>query len=246
MRTILVGYGEIGQALSKTFDIDEVYDTKMATKPTGTFDLLLIAIPYSKTFVKSVKKYQKEYNVQATLIFSTVPIGTCSQLGASHCPVEGRHPDLAKSLEVSYKWLGGHNDLCFKFLRMGGFRVMHVDHPEFTEFLKLQSTAKYGLNIEFARYVKACCDDMEMNYDMVKEWDRWYNELYAELDIDWAKKFVLDPPVGPKGGHCIVPNAKILNEQFPHDLVRIVAEEECESVLSATSVSAGTEASATN
>lgn len=231
MRCLLVGYGEIGEAIKKVFgkthDID-VIDTGKdinEAKAGKRYTLLLVAIGWNNGFIETVKSYQREYRVRDTLIFSTVPIGTSRKCCASHCPVEGKHPDLSRSIRLTDKWLGGSGkDYSYKFLKQAGFKIRVLD-SEHTEFLKLRSTTVYGLNIEFARYSKACCDVLELNYDEVKEWDKWVNDLYHKMNMDWATRYILDPPVGKKGGHCVTPNAKILNNVFPSALVKTVAEE---------------------
>ena len=124
---LLVGYGEIGKAVKKVFKDMKVYDPLThPKKPKGVFDILLVAIPYSDKFVEIVRHYQKEYQIESTLVFSTVPVGTCHRIDASHCPIEGKHPDLAKSIRLTDKWLGGPNKYLEKFLKQHGFKVFKV------------------------------------------------------------------------------------------------------------------------
>ena len=225
MKALLIGYGEIGKAVHKVFsgqhDI-EVYDSAFnVDTPTGEYDVLLVAIPYTPSFVEIVQGYKAKH----IIVFSTVPIGTCSQIGACHCPVEGKHPYLAESMrKTTTKWLGGHDDICTEFVQSAGFYVQHLDKPEYTEFLKLRSTTLYGLNIEFARYSKSVCDDLGLDYEHVKSWDTWVDNLYHDLGMPWFRRYLLDPPKGTKGGHCVTPNALLLNEQYPDELVARVAE----------------------
>jgi hypothetical protein len=64
-----------------------------------------------------------------------------------------------------------------------------------------------------------------MDYGAVKEWDNWVNDLYNNvLGMPEYTRYVLDAPEGPKGGHCVTPNAIILNQQFPNVMVEQVAE----------------------
>jgi hypothetical protein len=153
-------------------------------------------------------------------VFSTTAIGTCSQLGAVHCPIEGRHPDLAESIGATSRWLGGDDPLVRQFFDEAHVAYRVLPKPEHTEALKLLSTTNYGVAIEYARYCKSVCDDIGMDYENVKEWTRWYNSLYAgHFGMDWAKRPVLDPPVGAIGGHCVVPNARLLDGTHPNAIV---------------------------
>lgn len=236
MQLLLVGYGEIGKGVydvfSKYHSIDIVDPSKGYNIIRSNFiqyDLMLITIPYSDKFIDIVNEYKHSFNVQNVLVFSTTQIGTCKQLGACHSPVEGKHPNLAESINRTYKWLGGNAspciDMCKRFFEESDFHYVHLEDSNHTEFLKLRSTTVYGVNIEFARYSKATCDDLNMDYDLIKMWDQWVNDLYASFDMNWATRYVLDAPSGPKGGHCVTPNAKLLNKIYPNTLVKVVAEE---------------------
>ena len=229
MKALLVGYGEIGKGVYDVFSEHHVIATydpvQQPEKPAPQeFDLLLVAFPYFDGFVDAVRAYSNEYGIEHVMVFSTTPIGTCEQIPAVHCPVEGKHPYLAESIRKSYKWLGGVDDVCETFLERAGFFVRALPKAAHTEFLKLRSTTVYGLNIEFARYCAAICDDIYLGYERVQQWDEWYNALYADLGLARFTRPILDAPEGAKGGHCVTPNAKLLNEQYPDELVARVAE----------------------
>jgi len=66
------------------------------------------------------------------------------------------------------------------------------------------------------------CDELDLDFQAVKSWDRQYNDLYADLGMEQFSRYILDPPQGEIGGHCVVPNAVILNKQFPSPLVEEV------------------------
>jgi hypothetical protein len=229
MNTILIGYGEIGSSVRHVFGQYHhilVHDPDKGYNAFGSgYDVMLVTIPYSKTFTRTIKKYQKIFIPKSTIVFSTVPIGTCSKIGAVHCPVEGRHPNLSESIRVSDKWLGGHNEIAEMFLEEAMFNIISLKKPEYTEFLKLRSTTVYGLNIEFARYSADVCKKLGLKFEATKDWDAWVNNIYKQLGEPWATRYILDAPKGPKGGHCVTPNAKILQEQYPNKMVKIVSEE---------------------
>lgn len=220
MRALLVGYGEIGRALyevlSPYHDIT-VYDPQYTQRePEGSFDVLLVAIPYSDEFTDVVNGYRKRYGIETTIIFSTVAIGTTRKIpGAVHSPVEGKHPLLATSLKIMPRWVGGAKPVAVDFLRRAQFDLKVREKPETTELLKLQSTSLYGVNIEFARQTKEVCDANGVDFADVQDFNRDYNELYRNLRFPQFQRYILDPPEGNIGGHCIVPNAEILDAQYP-------------------------------
>lgn len=223
MKAIIVGYGEIGKALETVFSpFHEISVCDIGyTSDWKDCDILLVSIPYSDKFVEIVEKYQDRYKPKATIIFSTVAIGTTSGIkNAVHSPVEGKHPELAESIKSMRRWVGGENEDVLAFLKIAKMDVIVVKEPEFTEFLKLRSTSKYGINIEFARYEKSVCDSIGMDFILIKEFDCDYNHLYRKMGIRKFQRYILDPPEGEIGGHCIVPNAKILDEQYPSELLK--------------------------
>ena len=228
MNAVLVGYGEIGRAVAEAFGTAHritPHDPGSGVHADDAhYDILLVAFGYSDSFVEDVLAYQERFGPSHTLVFSTVPIGTCRKLDAVHCPVEGKHPDLAQSLRMTDKWMGGHDAVCEQFLTDAGFIVRLLALPEYTEWLKLRSTTLYGVNIEFARYSKWVCDDLGLDYSAVKEWDAWVNGLYAGLGMPQFTRYLLDPPEGSKGGHCVTPNARILAQQYPDPLIDVVGE----------------------
>lgn len=234
MNSLIVGLGEIGSSVKSliektdhvmTHDIKEFKRGKKSTH----IDILHICFPPSQTFVQDVKDYITRWEPEHVLIWSSTPIGTIKQIpGAVHTPVEGRHPVLNESLKLMTRWLGANDKLEARFFK-GYFKNMYLEvevvaDSDFTEALKLLSTTEYGVNIEFARYKKSVADELGMDYELTKRWNQDYNQLYKYLGMDWAQKFVLDAPEGPKGGHCVTPNARLLQEQFPDALVKIVGE----------------------
>ncbi len=230
MKAILIGYGEIGRAVYNVFiqahEID-VCDIKLEKRPIGKYEIMLVAIPYSEEFVRLVKEYQDQYKTNAIIIFSTVAIGTTSQIpNAVHSPVEGKHPELDTSISIMPRWVGGWNETVRRFFSpFCWMEVKICERPEMTEFIKLRSTSLYGVNIEFARYTKMVCDVLEIDYEKVNEFDRDYNELYKRLGMPDYQKYILYPPEGKIGGHCVLPNSVILDKQFPSSFLKEIYRE---------------------
>lgn len=225
MKCVLIGYGEIGKGVYEVFSpyhtihrIDREYIDGV---DPGGYDALLVAIPYESDFIDIVKDYQALFAPHLTIIFSTVAIGTTTQIpNAVHSPVEGKHPDLAESIRIMPRFVGGVNegnaDLLAEFF--GGledYTVVPMTDSRHTEFLKLRSISLYGVNIEFARYTAEVCADLGMAWEYVKAFDAAYNMLYAQMGMLQYQRYILEPPEGNIGGHCVVPNSKILDKQYP-------------------------------
>jgi hypothetical protein len=223
MRAVLIGYGEIGKAVKKVFGdahkIKVIANSESDLPDEKYYDVMLVAIPYSEKFLDDVKAYLRYFEVSSIIVFSTTQIGTCSQIGAIHSPVEGKHPDLAESIRKMPRWLGGRDQMAVDFMKQAGLQVKVVSKPEITEALKLTSTTLYGVNIEFARYREKIAKELEMDFNHFIEFDKDYNELYKSMGMPQFSRYLLTPPRGVIGGHCVVPNAKILKEKFPDEFL---------------------------
>lgn len=221
-RSLIIGLGEVGSALFRVLnEQDEVFgrDLKGSTDFTK-IDVMHVCIPYTNDFVKTVLSYREEYNPKLVIVYSSTPIGTCEEIGLDivHSPIEGQHPNLEPAIGIFNRWLGciDHDALqkaSDYWTRFGD--VTEVSSSRFTEFLKLRSTSKYGINIAWTDYEKSVTKSIGMDFETVQEYDRDYNDLYQELGDYDNQRYILYPPNGVIGGHCVVPNAEILNEQFP-------------------------------
>lgn len=230
MNHLIAGVGQIGtavlQLLEKYHDVFAI--DKDSEKVEKKIDIIHICFPWTDDFIKEVKKYQKTYKPKLIIIYSTVPIGTTKRIKhAVHSPVEGKHPRLYTSIKIGLRWIG-YNDNEDKIKAQAIWRPItlceSVPNSDWTEFLKLASTSKYGINIVWADYMDKVSKHLKMPYDYVKEWDMAYNELYGRLRMKHIRKYVLEPPQGPVGGHCILPNAEILNDQFPNEMLKMIGQ----------------------
>jgi UDP-N-acetyl-D-mannosaminuronate dehydrogenase len=223
LKSAVIGLGETGRPLFEILQEhygDDVVgiDLKDDSKYTeGKFDIINICIPYSDIFVDIVKSYQQHLNPSLTIIHSTVPIGTTSKIrNAVHSPILGRHNRMKEDLKKYVKWIGGDQlSGAYEYLDKAKIQCYSVATSEETEALKLMCLAKYGMSIAFAQYCKDIADEYGFDYEDIKLWDEYYNYGVAP----WLKRPILLPPDGRIGGHCIIPNTRILNEQHPNKIL---------------------------
>ncbi len=217
MKIGILGYGEIGRAISKLYQRPKIKDLK---RDDGLFDLdvLNVCIPYSKDFVKIVKAQIVESNPGLTIIHSTVPVGTTSKIKGIivHSPVRGVHPNLHKSLKTFYKFVGFYGDyaglLAKKHFKEIGVKIKIYSNPETTEAMKIWSTTQYGLFIVLQKEIKKYCERYNLPFDVVyNEANRTYNEGYEELKMPNVVRPTLKHMAGKIGGHCVIPNCRLLN-----------------------------------
>ena len=228
MKSVVIGLGQIGEPLYQILvdayggDV-EGYDartTPMTKIVPHDVQVLNIAIPYSDKFTDIVKDYQDMFNPQLTIIHSTVPIGTTDTIrDAVHSPVMGRHDNMKESILKFKKWIGGMRSYeAMEYLGYAGIQCVCVSSAKETEALKLICLAKYGMSIAFAQYAKEICRTIGFGYADVIQWDINYNS-----GVNWMlKRPILHPPKKKIGGHCVIPNTKILNEQYPNQILEEV------------------------
>lgn len=223
MNSAVIGLGETGQPLLNLLNkaygnvvgIDEKIAPMSALK-RQKFDIINICIPYSEKFIDIVESYQELYQPDLVIIHSTVPIGTTAKIkNAVHSPILGVHRKMKRDMENYIKWIGGEraNDALDYLGKL--FTCNKVLKSEWTEALKLMCLAKYGMSIAFAQYQKEVGDALSMDYELVRLWDKGYNS-YVASDL---KRPILTPPGEKIGGHCVTQNTKLLNEQFPNQIL---------------------------
>lgn len=229
VKTAVIGLGETGMPLWQILDATypkEVlgYDPGKEgfnVLPEGEVEFLNICIPWSPIFLTQTLAYQARFRPELTIVHTTVPVGTTSRLElAVHSPILGRHGRMREDMLTYTKWIGGANaERAAALFEKARIRCEKVARPEETELLKLLCLAKYGMSIAFAFYQKELCDKFGIPFEHVMSWDQNYNEgVYPS-----KKRPLIEPDsAGKIGGHCVVPGARILDEQFPNPILKEV------------------------
>lgn len=226
MKSIIIGYGEIGKALYNV--LEKEYPTYWIDKNTNIqnypkekdFDIIHICFPYFEDFIKEVKEYQKLYNSRYTLIHSTVPPGTSRKCDALHSPVIGIHPHLEKSLKTFTKFLAGEKSSeLADYFRRAGMKVYLFDKPETTELMKILDTSFYTLCIEYTKEIKKLCGKNDVPFEAWTIWTKNYNEGYKKLGYPEYCRPNLIPIMTKIGGHCCSPNLRLIDTKFHKFLI---------------------------
>ena len=221
MKTLIVGNGEIGKSILKA--LEEHYPCDIIGKDYEethkTYEIMHVCFPYSDKFVDAVKEYQKKFKPKFTVIHSTVPIGTSRKVNAVHSPVEGLHPFLTESIQTFTKFLSGPEaDGVANYFRRANITVYIVDNQESTEYMKIMSTTFYGMMVEFTKQVKKDCSELNIPFELFTLWNMNYNESYAKLGHPEYMKPLLVPIMKKISGHCVMPNTKLLKNDFTNFL----------------------------
>lgn len=217
--SLIIGNGEVGKSL---YDVlGEKY--KISLRDIGgetneVFDVVHICFPYSKNFVKEVRRYKKLYKPKYTIIHSTIPVGTTNKcgIGVYYSPVRGVHPNLEKGLKTFIKYLAPFSkDLTEYFFDAGIIISGMATTPETLELAKIMSTTYYGWNIIFQKEMYKLCKKYGVDYDVAYlGWNRTYNEGYRELGMKEVIRPVLNNIKGKIGGHCVIPNLDFIDSKI--------------------------------
>lgn len=225
MRHLVIGLGEVGSAILKI--LSEKHETigmdVTPYKSDGFFDFLHICIPYSEKFEQAVKDYAKVYLAKDGIIVvhSSVPVGTCDKLKAVSSPMRGTHPNIYEGLRVFTKYFGGAQSpmAVLPFIECAVNTETNPDAKQ-CEAAKLWDTTQYGWNIMLNKAIKEYCEINKMDFDFIyTEWNKSYNEAYRKLGNENVVRPVLTYMAGSIGGHCVIPNAHLLNTNLAAHLI---------------------------
>ena len=211
MTDLVVGLGEIGKPLyqllkNRNFKVDgydpNVQEFNAKALLAQRYDMVHIAIPWSKDFVKIVKSY---YNITDTIVIhSTVPINTSIMIGAIYSPVRGIHNDMLNQLDWFAKYYSGKVNVEFE-KRFP--KAINVPDPSKLERTKAMQLKYYAMLIAFRKWV-----DKE-------------HPIYWHFMIELHQKFGIFPILYNDnkdiGGHCIKENQWLIEDEtldkFIHD-----------------------------
>lgn len=217
----VIGLGEVGLALVEVFKCDGEDPFKDIFAEEKHYDFLHIAFPYSESFIDEVVKYQNKFSPKYTIIHSTVPIGTSRKCGALHSPIRGVHPHLADSIKTFKKFLGGDNvwEVSKEFEKYG-ISCLCTNDPANTEALKLWDTTQYGVFIMLNKEIHQFCKTNNLDFNIVYTLaNETYNEGYTKMFRPEVMRPYLQFKDEPIGGHCVIPNAKLLDSYSAQQLL---------------------------
>lgn len=224
----ILGFGEVGKAVAKFYPNPLIKDIKRDDGLAGV-EILHICLPYSRNFVKIVKKEIKKIKPKLTIIHSTIAPGTTKKIGGMvvHSPIRGIHPELFEGIKTFVKYIGADNKkagrLAEKHLQGLDIKTKIFYSSLTTEIGKLLDTSYYGLCIAWHGEMKKLCDKYKIDFEKaVTDFNKTYNEGYAMLGKKNVIRPVLYPPKGGISGHCIIPNAKILKKYFKSEALNLI------------------------
>lgn len=212
---LVVGLGEVGKPLLAI--LSQHYraigiDIALPAEPIPKADVMHICYPFDiHDFVGETVRYIARFKPSLTIINSTVGVGTTRNIAGRssadvvHSPVRGKHARMQEEMHYYTKFIGALDPIAAqkaaRHFGSSGFRTRVLSSPETTELGKLTETTYFGVMIAWAQEVERYCDRVGADYNEVVS-------LCDEITFFPPAKFF----PGVIGGHCVMPNIKILSE----------------------------------
>jgi hypothetical protein len=103
-----------------------------------------------------------------------------------------------------------------------GIETEKFNSPDETELAKILSTTYYGWNIIFQKWVFSLCQKDGLDFENVyTKYNQNYNQGYQDI-LPHVVRPVLKHHEGEIGGHCVIPNAEIIQDWIQDDFTNFL------------------------
>lgn len=238
-KVLVVGMGEVGSAIYEIiretdqyelygYDIDPNKTANTLEEIPTKIDFLHICVPFNNTdkFVGVVKHYADRYSPQAIIIHSTVGPGTTKKvyqevgIPVAFSPVRGKHPFLKQHILFWPKWTcvipKEYSETIAKHLQSLNLKVrIYEGEPETLELAKIFETVYRALLIAWWQEMHRIAKHFGADMKTITE---YIGEIHEKLGDK--------PPLYPGviGGHCLIPNTKILYSVYKSKFLEAILE----------------------
>lgn len=214
---VLGGMGAVGRALvtvlSKNNDVLS-RDIESDGQPFGNYDFLHVAIPFSGSFVETIRKRLSIDHYPTAIIHSTVPVGTTRSIGVDvfHAPVRGQHSDLEGGLRKFRMPVAGIGEpgIVLSHLTNSGIPCELWSSSEETELSKLLCLSRYLNTLAWYENAGKICEAFQVDRSVIQKWTNSYNDGY--FGTPYQRENLLFPD-GKVGGTCVLPVTRMLQSQ---------------------------------
>ena len=233
-RILIIGLGEVGRPLYEIlsekfvdvygYDSDRsktIHELKAIPKP---IEIMHIAYPYTGgEFIDSTINYIGSFNPRLVIIHSSIPPRTTRLIQSktdsviAYSPVRGKHPDLKEHLRFWTKWISAVNqagiELAKRHLEEAGFKVKVAKDPESLELAKLWETIYRAAMIACWQEIHRISKDLGADIKVIAEFIQEVHEVLGDRPLYYPDVI---------GGHCLIPNTRILAEIVDSDLLSFI------------------------
>jgi UDP-N-acetyl-D-mannosaminuronate dehydrogenase len=218
---LVIGLGEVGKPLFEL--ISDHFDVVGIDLKPVEFDdeceVMHLCYPFQiPNFIGQCVEYINKYKPKLTVINSTVSPGTTRAIyqktgtALVYSPVRGKHARMKQELLHYVKFIGGIDQVsgqeAANHFQSIGMKTKLLSSPESAELAKLTETTYFGVLIAWAQEVERYCDYLSLDYDEIVS-------IFDEIGYLPPVKFT----PGVIGGHCVMPNIKLLKTVFQSDFL---------------------------
>jgi len=230
-KDLVIGLGEIGTSIYKVFSKNFVtigYDQNPKLMDYKKFEktknipteLMHICIPYSKNFIRIISQLVNNFNPSIVVIHSTISPHTTEQLQKKltipviYSATRGVHKRMLSDLKRYQKFFSVYDwaprsqwaSKVYKLrLKKAGLKTKQMSSPLSLELAKIVvDTSYYGWLINYAQLSNMIAIHYKVDYE----------EMWSFADE--IHKFLGNRPKmfpGFIGGHCVIPNLELINEE---------------------------------
>jgi UDP-2-acetamido-3-amino-2,3-dideoxy-glucuronate N-acetyltransferase len=235
VKSSIIGLGEVGAGLFAILKnhYDVQWFEKDSVKDYRT-EIMHICIPWSETFVSTVKQYRSKQKPNIVVVHSSVPVGTCEQMTAErkyplvfHSPIRGQHPDMTGGILNYVKYVGSdtldavENEQVLSYFEKAGIKTKLIHGTKTTELAKLLELCRYGTYIAFAKEQESICKHFGIDYKVaVTDYEETRSDGLRRINRSDLCQPLLYPFKDYVGGHCTVEDMEILLEQIETPLLK--------------------------
>jgi UDP-N-acetyl-D-mannosaminuronate dehydrogenase len=231
-KIVVVGLGEVGRPLFEL--MSQYHDTVgVDLAPTGHVpgvDVLHICFPFEiPDFIGETARYIELYRPSLTVVNSTVGIGTTRAIAKRtgtpvvNSPIRGKHARMLEELHLYTKFIGAMDaesgERAARHFQSVGMKIRILSSPEASELAKLTETTYFGLLIAWAQEVERYCDSTGADYNEVIA---FYDEIKYLPSVQYFPGII--------GGHCVMPNIKILTTMDHSDILAAIQSSNAQKV----------------
>ena len=233
-KILIIGLGEVGRPLYEIlsekfvdvygYDSDRsktIHELKAIPKP---IEIMHIAYPYTGgEFINSTINYIRSFNPRLVIIHSSIPPRTTRLIQSktnsiiAYSPVRGKHPNLKEHLRFWTKWISAVNqagiELAKRHLEKAGFKVKVAKDPESLELAKLWETIYRAAMIACWQEIHRISKDLGADIKVIAEFIQEVHEVLGDRPLYYPDVI---------GGHCLIPNTRILAEIVDSDLLSFI------------------------
>ena len=235
-KVLIIGLGEVGKPFYEIacesslnvygYDVD----SSLSISPIDDIpspDILHIAFPCKtqKQFQAHVLDYVERFSPNIVFVHSSIPPLTTKMLQDKlsvpvvYSPVRGKHPNIKPHLKFWTKWCSSYDKEAIgpakQHLTSLGFNVRVSSSPVSLEIAKLWETAYRAILISSWQELHRICNKLDADIGDVSEFAQEVHNTLKDRPVLYPDYI---------GGHCLIPNTKLLTSVYPSKLLEFVLE----------------------